>query len=106
MKRILFIAKRALLILAVFGAVVLVVIRSSGHRAATPSSWTALATKVLPAARAYAKLLKTEGAPIPTFVKVQELVAKGLLGQDDLRASLGWRSASPHPWMRTFPTAW
>jgi hypothetical protein len=43
------------------------------------------AGKVLPAARAYAKQLKTEGAPIPAFVNVKELVARGLLGRDDLK---------------------
>jgi hypothetical protein len=43
------------------------------------------ATKFVPAGRAYAKLLKAEGAPIPAFVNVKELVARGLLGQGDLK---------------------
>jgi len=48
-------------------------------------SLAAGASKIVPAGPAYAKLLKTEGAPIPAFVNVKELVARGLLGQDDLK---------------------
>jgi hypothetical protein len=50
---------------------------------------TAGAVKVLPAARAYAKLLKAEGAPVPASVNVRELVARGLLQQDDLKCFAG-----------------
>jgi hypothetical protein len=90
--------KRILLLVAVLLAVLVVVILSSGHRATTPSFWAAGAVKILPAAHTYAKLLKTEGRPIPAFVNVQELVARGLLGQDDLKGFAGMEvSASTSP---------
>lgn len=75
---------------AVSGAVllvVLVVVFILLHVGTTPParSLGAGASKIVPASRAYAKLLKAEGAPIPAFVNVKELVARGLLGQDDLK---------------------
>ena len=84
--------KRILLIVAVSGAgllAVLAVILFLLRPAPTPHAWTLGAIKVLPAAHAYAKLLKAEGVPIPTFVSVQALVARGLLAQDDLKSFAG-----------------
>ena len=79
--------KRILTMVAVSGAVLLVVLVILLHAGTTPpaKSLAAGATKIVPAGRAYAKLLKSEGAPIPAFVNVKELVARGLLGADDLK---------------------
>ncbi len=83
--------KRILSIVAILGGVLLVVVLCLLHAATTPArrSLTAGAVRILPAGRAYAKLLKTEGAPIPAFVNVRELVARGLLGQDNVRGFAG-----------------
>jgi hypothetical protein len=59
------------------------------RNATTPQSWTVGAAKVLPAARDYAKLLKAEGAPVPSHVGVEQLVTKGLVSQDDLKVFAG-----------------
>ena len=86
--------KRILLIAAVIGAGLLaglavILILLPGATTPPARSLEAGAIKMLPAAHAYAKLLKTEGATIPAFVNVQELVARGLLGHDDLKSFVG-----------------
>jgi hypothetical protein len=55
------------------------------QNATTPQAWAAGAAKVLPAARDYAKQLKSEGAPVPNQVSVNQLVAKGLVSKDDVK---------------------
>ena len=86
--------KRILTMVAVSGMVllaVLVVVFILLDVGTTPpaKSLAAGAVTIVSAGRAYAKLLKTEGAPIPAFVNVKELVARGLLGQDDLKGLAG-----------------
>jgi hypothetical protein len=72
-----------------FGLVWLAALLFFTHTTSTPPEWTSRAARMLPAAREYARRLKAEGAQVPPFVEVKQLVDRGLLDQDDLRAFAG-----------------